>query len=297
MNDQISQLASSINRRSFFTRASLVAGATAVGIGGTRALGQTAPASTDVDLLNFVLNNEYLVAEFYLRAFYGHGLSNADVTGSGVLGVVSAYGNQITFRNPILYSIARQLASDELTHVRDLRTTIPQIGGTPVARANIDLDGAWQAFADGAGLNREFHPLQSETDFLLASFYFEENEVPALRGVAELLQNAAVKDAITGTLGDEGYHGGFIRLAVDELGYGVLDDAQRIQAYRNRLIANPPDELPGLFDQTGNFLLVPVNALAQTLTQTAREHLNLLYLGVNASAGGFFPNGLNGVIR
>jgi Ferritin-like domain len=66
---------------------------------------------------------------------------------------------------------------------------------------------------------REFRPLQSETDFLLASFYFEENDVPALRGVAALLQNAAVKDAITGTMGDEGYHGGFIRLAVRELGY------------------------------------------------------------------------------
>jgi len=27
--------------------------------------------------------------------------------------------------------------------------------------------------------------------------------------------------------------------------------------------------------------------------RTAREQLNVLYLGVNANAGGFFPNGVN----
>lgn len=300
MDDQTCQPPTAVNRRNFFTRASLVASAVTLGVSGKSAFGQATPAPSDADLLNFVLNNEYLEAEFYLRAFSGQGLPSADTTGSGAAGPVTANGNQVNFRNPFLYFIARQLASDELAHVLALRTTIPELGGTPVARPTIDLNDAWQAFASGAGLNRAFRPLESETDFLLAAFYFEENDVPALRGVAGLLQSATVKDAITGTLGDEGYHGGFLRLALSEIGLverRVLQDAEQIQSYRNQLIANPADELPGLLDQSGNPLLAPVNALGQTPTQTAREHLNLLYLNQNASAGGFFPNGLNGAIR
>jgi hypothetical protein len=89
-------------------------------------------------------------------------------------------------------------------------------------------------------------------------------------------------------------------LAIHEIGLverRVLQDAERIQSYRNQLIANPADAVPGLFDQSGNPLLAPVNTLGQTPSQTAREHLNLLYLNRNAAAGGFFPNGLNGAIR
>jgi hypothetical protein len=291
----------SLNRRNFFTRASLVAGAVAIGVSGKNAFGQAAaPAPSDADLLNFLLNNEYLVAEFYLRAFSGQGLSNADTTGSGTAGPVTANGNQVSFRNPFLSFIARQLASDELAHVHALRTVIPQLGGTPVARPTIDLDGAWQAFASGAGLSRPFRPLESETDFVLASFYFEENDVAAVRSVLALLQSGTVRDAVTGAFGAEGYHGGFLRLAIGEIGLverRVLQDAERIQLYRNQLIANPADEVPGLFDQSGDFLLAPVNALGQTPSQTTREHLNLLYLNRNAAAGGFFPNGLNGAIR
>lgn len=291
----------SLNRRNFFTRASLVAGTVTLRVSRKNAFGQTpAPAPGDADLLNFLLNNEYLVAEFYLRAFSGQGLSNADTTGAGTPGPVRANGNQVRFRNPFIYSIARQLAYDELAHVRALRTVIPELGGTPVARPTIDLDDAWHAFASGAGLSRPFRPLERETEFLLASFYFEENDVAAVRGVLALIQSATVKDAVTGALGAEGYHGGFLRLAVSEIGSverRVLQDAERIQLYRNQLIANPGDEVPGLFDPSGDLLLAPVNALGQTPSQTAREHLNLLYLNRNAAAGGFFPNGLNGAIR
>jgi Ferritin-like domain len=301
MDDQTCQPTPSLKRRNFFTRASLVAGAVAIGVSGKNAFGQTAsPTLSDADLLNFLLNNEYLVAEFYLRAFYGQELPNADTTGSGTPGPVRVNGNQVRFRNPFIYFIARQLAIDELAHVRALRTVIPELGGAPVARPTIDLDGAWQAFASGAGLRRPFRPLESETDFLLASFYFEENDVAAVRGVLALLQSGTVRDAITGALGTEGYHGGFLRLAIHEIGLverRVLQDAEQIQIYRNQLIANPADAVPGLFDQSGNALLAPVNALGQTPSQTAREHLNLLYLNRNVAAGGFFPNGLNGAIR
>jgi hypothetical protein len=36
-----------------------------------------------------------------------------------------------------------------------------------------------------------------------------------------------------------------------------------------------------------------VDANAMIFDRTAREQLNVLYLGVNANAGGFFPNGVN----
>jgi hypothetical protein len=128
----------------------------------------------------------------------------------------------------------------------------------------------------------------------------EENDVASVRSVLALVQTGPVRDAGTGAFGAECYHGGFLRLAIGEIGLverRVLQDAERIQLYRNQLIANPADEVPGLFDQSGDLLLAPVNALGQTPSQTTREHLNTLYLNRNAAAGGFFPNGLNGAIR
>jgi hypothetical protein len=66
-------------------------------------------------------------------------------------------------------------ADDELAHVRDLRATFASFGLTPPALPTIDLVNSFQLLTTEAGLNRDFDPLGSETYFLLASFFFEEN--------------------------------------------------------------------------------------------------------------------------
>src|SRR5436190_4138893 len=74
-------------RRTFLQK--LASAGTVLAVAGTRANAQTQlPAITDADLLNFLLNLEYLEAEFYTYAttgkgiaFYGFGVSGTGAEG------------------------------------------------------------------------------------------------------------------------------------------------------------------------------------------------------------------------
>src|SRR5262249_10247916 len=107
------------NRRSFVRKlglASILASATKGGFSQT-----TQPAITDVDILNFALNLEYLEAEFYTVATTGSTLSQiTDVTGSGAAGATTG-GAKVNFTDPALMAIAQQLAADEQNHVKLIR--------------------------------------------------------------------------------------------------------------------------------------------------------------------------------
>jgi hypothetical protein len=46
----------------------------------------------------------------------------------------------------------------------------------------------------------------------------------------------------------------------------------------------------------GRANLVPTDSNGLAYSRSARQVLNIVYLGVNAKKGGFFPEGLNGSI-
>ena len=139
-----------VNRRGMLSGTGLRAAATvAIGAGVATALSSSVPAQaqtvTDTDILNFALNLEYVEAEFYLRATTGVGLTNADITGTGTLGGVNG-GSQVPFTNALYAQYAQNIAVDELSHVRFLRSAL---GSAAVARPLVDLAGGFQARGRG----------------------------------------------------------------------------------------------------------------------------------------------------
>lgn len=283
-------------RRSVFNKMGAgAAGAMALGAlaaGGLVAGSSPAAAQgvTDVDILNFALNLEYVEAEFYLRAFTGNGLAADDTTGTGTLGGVVG-GAQVPFRSSAIQAYAQRLTVDEQTHVRFLRAAL---GSAAIARPALNFTDTFNALAVGAGLivpGQSFNPFADDVSFLLGAFVFEDVGVTAYAGAARLITNKDYLEAAAGILAVEAYHAGSIRTLLANIGAGIAVNA--ISNFRGSL-GNGKEQgltIPGL---DYNAVAADINGLA--FRRTTSEVLNIVYSG-NPAGGGFFPARFNGTIR
>jgi hypothetical protein len=286
-----------IERRRFGRRALLAAttGAAAVGALGAAGLARDAAAATaavtDADILNFALNLEYLEAEFYLRAALGRGLAAGDTGGSGTPGHVMG-GRKVPFRTRAIREYALEIADDEEKHVRFLRGAL---GGAAVARPAIDLDRAFTAAARAAGLvgpAQRFDAFANERNFLLAAFLFEDVGVTAYKGAAPLISDKGVLEAAAGLLAVEAYHAGEIRTVLGAL--GLAREARALSDARDALDGPGADKDQGI-RRSGKANIVPTDDNGLAFSRSTGEVLSIVYLG-GAGSGGFFPNGVNGLI-
>ena len=265
----------------------------AASIGGSHPA-QAAAASSpyaDADLFNFALNFEYLGAEYYLHGLTGQGLPSALTPGVGTQGTVLA-GGPVAFQSSAIQQYVQRLAVDELAHVQFIRSVL---GSAAIAEPQIDLVNSWTALALAAGLivpGQTFSPYASDIAFLIGAYVLEDVCVTALTGAAAFVTNPNNLEGAAGLLGVEGYQAGAIRSLLANVGAGQVTDA--ISALRATL--------SGVGDQgviangiSFNFTNVDSNALAYR--RTTRQVLNIAYGAVNASSGGFFPNGVNGNIK
>ena len=252
-----------------------------------------AQAVTDADILNFALNLEYLEAEFYLRAVTGQGLTDDEVTGTGKLGPVKG-GRLIRFATPAIRNYAVEIASEERIHVQFLRSAL---GAAKVARPSIDLVGSFTAAARAAGLvgaTGTFDAFADETAFLLASFIFEDVGVSAYLGAAPLIQSKAILGAAGGILAAEAYHAGTIRTVM--YSRGLYTEATKISNARDSLDGGSNiDQGIGSATIANTSLTNPKNG--QAFPRTTSQVLNIVYLNTATKPGGFFPAGLNGLIK
>ncbi len=313
-------------RREFFKTA---LGAAAMTAAGATALSFSSSASaqtiTDADVLNFALNLEYLEAQFYSYAAYGTGLDNSLLSGTGTQGAVRG-GRQVTFTDPIVRQYAREIAQDEIAHVKFLRTAL---GSSAVAQPVIDVGvsatSAFSTAAQAAGLvpaGTAFDPYASDEAFLLGAFIFEDVGVTAYKGAAPLLTSKAYLEAAAGLLAVEAYHAAIVRTTL--YGKGIATPSLRTSA---DAISKARDSLDGGGANTTMFgtndidqgissysatpinlattqaavtvsNIVPLDANGVAYSRSASQVLNIVYLNSGAaSAGGFYPNGMNGNIK
>ncbi|WP_245258680.1 ferritin-like domain-containing protein [Methylopila sp. M107] len=278
----------SAGRRAFLRNCGLAAaGAAALNLTGGAAPAAAA-AVTDADVLNFALNLEYLEAEFYLRAVSGKGLEDGDVGGTGAAGPVVG-GKKVKFDSKAIKLYAEEIAGDELAHVRFLRAGL---GDGAVARPKINLTKSFEAAALAAGLiseGQKFDAFGNETNFLLASFIFEDVGVTAYKGAAPLLTNKAFLEAAAGILAVEAYHAGIIRTLLYQ--QGLFKEAKAISGARDSLDGDS-DLDQGIGDKK-KANLVPTDDNGVAFSRSVPQVKSIVFLGGDGK-GGFFPNGING---
>lgn len=221
-----------------------------------------AAGPSEADVLNFALNLEYLEANFYLFATTGVGLPAADQGASP--GAVTG-GVKTVFTDPEVAAIAADITGDEQKHVELLRTAL---AANAVVQPAIKLD-ALGSFATQAG-------------FLTVARAFEDTGVSAYAGAATLLTGNNLATAAK-LLATEAYHASGVRLKVIDT--GISSTQPKLDSL------DVPPASPNAF--------FTVDASGLAIARTPSQVLMIVYAttSTGVSAGGFFPNGVNGTIK
>lgn len=289
----------------------------------------TAPAVTEADVLNFALNLEYLEAQYYSYAAFGVGLDASLLGGVGTPGTVALPAGPagrpraVNFTDPIIAQYAREIAQDEIAHVRFLRTALGSAAAAqPAINISGDATGSFTAAARASGVvgaTGLFDPYADENSFLLGAFIFEDVGVTAYMGAVPLLTTPATLEAAAGIHAVEAYHAGLVRTVLYRRGASMADlrtNAGRISDARDTLDGTANSGLlnqGGDRDQglTGNTTttatnnssaasnIVPSDVNGIAFARSTSQVLNIVYLNAAAgtASGGFFPAGVNGSIR
>jgi hypothetical protein len=287
------------DRRSFLRAAGVaglgVVGTTALASSGalTAAAAPNASAISDGAILNFALNLEYLEAEFYSHAYFGHGLASDQIDGTGTPGKVTG-GRKVKFSTKAIREYAKEIAWDEIHHVEFLRKNL---AGAKVSRPAIDLKASFTAAARAAGLissKQTFDPFANENNFLLAAFIFEDVGVTAYKGAAPLIDNKGYLEAAAGILAVEAYHAGIVRSSLYRK--GLYTAVRKISDARDSLDGKSDDDRGIGSSKNGN--LVPADSNSIVYSRSPGSVLNIVYLNPKSvTKGGFFPAGVNGEIN
>jgi hypothetical protein len=216
------------------SRRSLLMGAgalAATALAGTKEAAAAVPAApTDVQILNFALNLEYLEAQFYTIATEGvtadkstKGSPIALPAGSGT--VTFRAGAKTTFSNASVAAYAIETALEERKHVLFLQGAL---GTGAVAQPNINLRSSFTTLGGLLGVPT-FDPFTTDLMFLLGAYIFEDVGVTAYHGGALFITNkgqtSTTPDYLTPAAGIhavEAYHAGLVRTTLALFDAGLI---------------------------------------------------------------------------
>lgn len=258
--------------RNAATRRSFLKGAGIAGIGitGAAIMGTSfgkneqkveAASYSDGDILNFALNLEYLEAEFYSMATYGATLVQLGVITEAETSGPTTGGQRVpNFAGSPEAYMATALRDTEITHVQYLRSAL---GSAAVKKPAINLNALGYGF-------------WSVASWLKLARQFEDVGVSAYLGAAPMITSSTYLAAAAAIMATEAQHSGSIRMSC--IINGVVSPAV------DSLDVPPTPQY--VYDVDKNALSIP---------RTVAQVLNIVYGGGNCS-GGFYPNGMNGMI-
>ncbi|MBN2973289.1 ferritin-like domain-containing protein [Roseomonas aeriglobus] len=272
-------------------------------------------ALTDTDMLVLMTQLHYLQAEFYSRAVLGEALAPALVTGTGTAGTVSG-PRQVTFTDSLLGEAMREIAAEKIDQVVRLRSVLG--GATPARPAlnlAVDATGTFTMYGINsmpAPTTAVPNPTATITDvyanqeqFLLGAFILEDAVMVAWRSVSTLMTNASNIDVAAGLLATSAFHTGIIRsqlfirgapstsrlrensILLSDLrdSYSPVDDDRGVAAGSSSTTRNTAD-------------INPSDGEGEIYGRNPDLTINVFYMTrAAATSGGFFPSGLNGVLR
>lgn len=225
---------------------------------------------TDVDILQFALNLEYLEAEFYTVARFGKTIDQMGVaiTGSGTAGATTGGQKVVFIEGSTLAQSADEIGADERNHVTLLRGALTAAGVSPIARPAINLSALGTGF-------------ESPEAFIGLARAFEDVGVTAYTGAAPLLTSKDILAVAARILAAEAEHTGNLRLhaAIYKAATAAVD-GQDILPYPSGKRYISVDAITGL-----------------AAVRTPAQVLAITYAGAGKTGGGFFPAGTNGIIK
>jgi hypothetical protein len=238
-------------------------GGAGVNVPANEGIAYNGTAYSDVDIVNFALNLEYLEAEFYNIAVNGKTIEQLGVpTGGTYAGCEqgpTTGGKKVSIPGRTELGVFQQIAHDELEHVLFLRSVL---GKDAVAKPAIDLDALGLGFGNAM-------------QFMVLARAFEDTGTSAYAGAAPLISSKDVLGAAARILATEGFHIGSIRTLIAQHGIST----------------NPPGRLDGkdeLPPPSGS-MYFDVDPHGLAMARTFAEVTNIVKP--------FFPNGVNGVIK
>jgi Ferritin-like domain len=241
------------SRRKMLTLGAASLASMAVGAFAPKAA-SAATTYTDADILNFALNLEYLEANFYYQAAFGTTIDVANAASTaagaplivlnqtvGTKGVVTG-GSKVPFKLVTVGAYATETAVEEGKHVKFLQGALGTAAvAQPAINIGVGAGNAWGTLATAAlgPASSAFTPYDSDADFLVGAYVFEDVGVTAYHGAASLLTVSGNLSAAAGILAVEAYHAGLVRTTINALdptnASGYLAITAKISALRATL--------------------------------------------------------------